>query len=127
MSDAVRAKHLPLKGLFRNGTDYSPGGLSLVGEDGPEILNLPQGSQVVPNGKTKALLAPKAPSLSPRSSMQTIRNETALTVHVVGASGDDHIRMLVNQGVGEALSQQNENMRRGGFGTIQTQYANQKG
>lgn len=127
MSDAVRAKHLPLKGLFANGTNYSPGGLALVGEQGPEILNLPQGSQVVPNGKTKALLAPKAPSLAPRSSMQTIRNETALTVHVVGASGDDHIRMLVNQGVGEALSQQNENMRRGGFGTIQTQFANQKG
>lgn len=127
MSDAVRAKHLPLKGLFANGTNYSPGGLALVGEQGPEILNLPQGSQVVPNGKTKALLAPKAPSLAPRSSMQTIRNETALTVHVVGASGDDHIRELVNQGVGEALSQQNENMRRGGFGTIQTQYANQKG
>ncbi len=127
MSDAVRAKHLPLKGLFANGTNYSPGGLALVGEQGPEILNLPQGSQVVPNGKTKALLAPKAPSLAPRSSMQTIRNETALTVHVVGASGDEHIRMLVNQGVGEALSQQNENMRRGGFGTIQTQFANQKG
>jgi hypothetical protein len=34
---------------FANGTDYAPGGLSLVGEHGPEILNIPRGSQVIPN------------------------------------------------------------------------------
>ncbi|WP_320188231.1 phage tail length tape measure family protein [Agrobacterium rosae] len=114
-------------GMYANGTSYSPGGLAIVGEQGPELLNLPQGSQVIPNGKSKQLLAPKAPSLSPRNSTQIVRNESALTVHIEGASGDDHIRMLVNQGVGEAFSQQNENMRRGGFGHIQAQYANQKG
>jgi len=43
-------------GNFRNwvkgnaaGTDYWSGGLSLVGEKGPEIVNLPRGSQVIPN------------------------------------------------------------------------------
>jgi SLT domain-containing protein len=33
-----------------NGTDYAPGGLSLVGERGPEWVNLPRGSKVWPNG-----------------------------------------------------------------------------
>jgi len=31
------------------GTNFAPGGLSIVGENGPEILNIPQGSQVIPN------------------------------------------------------------------------------
>lgn len=36
---------------FADGTDSAPGGLSIVGERGPEIVNLPKGSQVFPNGK----------------------------------------------------------------------------
>lgn len=35
---------------FANGTDYAPGGLALVGEHGPEFVNLPRGSKVWPNG-----------------------------------------------------------------------------
>lgn len=34
---------------FANGTNFAPGGLSLVGERGPELVNLPRGSQVIPN------------------------------------------------------------------------------
>lgn len=36
---------------FANGTNYAPGGMSLVGERGPELVNLPRGSQVIPNHK----------------------------------------------------------------------------
>ncbi len=121
------AKSGKITGLFANGTNYAPGGLAVVGEQGPEILNLPQGSQVIPNGKSKQLLAPKAPSLAPRSATQTVRNETALTVQISGANGDDHVRTLVKQGVDEALARQNDDMRRGGFGTLQSKYASQKG
>lgn len=39
----------PLVGKFASGTDFAPGGLSLVGENGPELVNLPRGAQVVPN------------------------------------------------------------------------------
>jgi len=35
---------------FANGTNFAPGGLALVGERGPEVVNLPRGSQVTPNG-----------------------------------------------------------------------------
>jgi len=45
-----------LGGLMNNmpdaeaeGTDFAPGGPTLVGERGPELVNLPTGSQVVPN------------------------------------------------------------------------------
>lgn len=41
-----------LKGIipgFASGTDYAPGGMALVGENGPELVNLPRGAQVVPN------------------------------------------------------------------------------
>lgn len=35
---------------FASGTSDAPGGWSWVGEDGPELVNLPQHSQVVPRG-----------------------------------------------------------------------------
>jgi hypothetical protein len=34
---------------FASGTDFAPGGMALVGEKGPEIVNLPRGSRVIPN------------------------------------------------------------------------------
>lgn len=34
---------------FAKGTDFAPGGMALVGENGPEILNIPRGGQVIPN------------------------------------------------------------------------------
>jgi hypothetical protein len=45
-----------LKGMFAEGTRNAPGGLSLVGEEGPELIHLPQGAKVVPNGDTEAIL-----------------------------------------------------------------------
>ena len=41
---------------FATGTTNAPGGMSLVGERGPELVNLPRGSQVIPNGRTSAML-----------------------------------------------------------------------
>ncbi len=34
---------------YATGTDFHPGGLAIVGEKGPELVNLPRGSQVIPN------------------------------------------------------------------------------
>lgn len=39
------------------GTNFAPGGLSLVGEKGPELVNLPRGSQVFSNPITEKLLS----------------------------------------------------------------------
>ena len=38
-----------LKYGYAQGTSFAPGGLALVGEMGPELVNLPRGSQVIPN------------------------------------------------------------------------------
>jgi len=34
---------------FADGTNFAPGGVALVGERGPELVNLPRGSSVTPN------------------------------------------------------------------------------
>lgn len=37
---------------YARGTSFHPGGLAVVGERGPELVSLPRGSQVYPNGQT---------------------------------------------------------------------------
>lgn len=46
---------------YAMGTNSAPGGLSVVGEKGPELMNVPRGAQIIPNHK---LMAPVMPSLS---------------------------------------------------------------
>lgn len=42
---------------FANGTNFAPGGLAIVGERGREVVNLPRGSQVIPNHKLTQAVA----------------------------------------------------------------------
>lgn len=42
---------------YAAGTKYHPGGLAIVGEEGPELVNLPRGSQVYTAQETRALLS----------------------------------------------------------------------
>lgn len=54
---AIRALIIkPLAGAlgipgFALGTNFAPGGLAIVGERGPELVNLPRGSRVTPNNE----------------------------------------------------------------------------
>lgn len=41
---------------FANGTVNAPGGMALVGERGPEIVNLPRGSQVIPAHRAQNMM-----------------------------------------------------------------------
>jgi len=41
--------HIAVRG-FASGTPFAPGGLAVVGENGPELMNVPRGSQITPNG-----------------------------------------------------------------------------
>jgi hypothetical protein len=49
----------PFSSLFKaqGGTDFAPGGLALVGERGPELVNLPRGSQVLPNDVSRQVMS----------------------------------------------------------------------
>lgn len=61
------------------GTNFATGGLSLVGENGPELVNLPRGSKVFTNQKTKSMvsnLAPTTGGLQDININGTIRLET---------------------------------------------------
>lgn len=40
---------------FAKGTNSAPGGAALVGENGPELVNLPRGSQVLTAARTRAM------------------------------------------------------------------------
>jgi hypothetical protein len=42
---------------FANGTNFAPGGTAVVGERGPELVNLPRGSRVVSAPQTRQVLA----------------------------------------------------------------------
>lgn len=50
---------LAIKGLknilpgFQTGTSFAPGGMAVVGEQGPELVNLPRGSKVIPNNSSR--------------------------------------------------------------------------
>lgn len=43
--------------MFASGTNSAPGGLSIVGEKGPELVNLPRGAQVFNAGQTQGMLS----------------------------------------------------------------------
>jgi hypothetical protein len=43
-------------GAFAMGTSFAPGGWALVGEMGPELVNLPRGSQVIPAADTRRMM-----------------------------------------------------------------------
>lgn len=112
-------KYVGLTGLFADGTNYAPGGMAIVGERGPELVNLPQGSQVFSNHKSMDM-------------MRGANNNQAVAppkydIHIYGGSGDDHIRSLVHQGIASAEAERNDTMRRGQFGDMQRRYGNQKG
>ena len=41
---------------YASGTDYHPGGLAMINEEGPEILDLPRGTRVIPHKQSMQLL-----------------------------------------------------------------------
>ena len=42
---------------YATGTDFAPGGWAIVGEQGPELVELPRGSRVFPAGETREMVA----------------------------------------------------------------------
>lgn len=45
-----------LSGQYASGTNNAPGGLALVGEEGPELVQLPQGSKVYTNSQSQSMM-----------------------------------------------------------------------
>ncbi|QIB26105.1 hypothetical protein [Caloranaerobacter azorensis] len=49
--------NIPEIPMLAKGTNNFAGGIAIVGEKGPELVNLPRGSQVLPNSKTEQILS----------------------------------------------------------------------
>ena len=96
---------------FAAGTDDAPGGLSLVGEKGPELVNLPGGAGVTPNNVLSSI-----GKLDPSKFMpsQTTMNHN-ITVDVTGANGDEAIRQIAHEaataGTLQAISYSNKKLK----------------
>ena len=56
-------RKLAESGAFARGTNFAPGGVALVGEEGPELVNLPRGAQVFSSPRTKQMLSNTATTL----------------------------------------------------------------
>jgi hypothetical protein len=74
---------------FATGTGFAPGGMALVGESGPELVNLPRGARVTNNMQT--------------SNMTT--NNSPVTVNVLGSNGRivETLRASLRSGSGDSL------------------------
>ncbi|MDX0555535.1 tail length tape measure protein [Sinorhizobium medicae] len=120
-------------GFTGTGGKYTPAGIVHKGEyvfDAAAVsrIGVPTLERLRGYASGGMVGAPRAPRLNGRgTSANSNVQPGVLQVQISGASGDDHMRTLVKQGVGEGLSQYNENQRRGGFGTMQSRYTSQKG
>lgn len=110
---------------FADGTESAPGGLAIVGERGRELVNLPRGSQVIPNHRTESALAANGNSKSGFSARQS-RPQVNVTI-MGNAYGDDHLQTAINNGVQQGFQAQEINNRRGNTGAQYDRWNKDKG
>lgn len=59
-------------GYMASGSNYAPGGWTMVGENGPELLNLPSGSQIKTNSQTNGMSTPSGGGNQVSVSIQSV-------------------------------------------------------
>ena len=79
-------------GFNAKGTDNWRGGLSWVGEEGPELVNLPKGSQVIPNGKSMDMASSNT-SKTPVTIQLVLQNGKAISEFLI----DDINKLIGNE------------------------------
>lgn len=89
------------------GTNFAPGGLSIVGEKGPELTYLPRGSQVLPNNLLKNFTSPSNGGAS--NSTVNINNNINATDAVLTGQ----VKEWVYEGSMQAVQQSNRVVNRG--------------
>jgi hypothetical protein len=110
-------------GLFADGTNYAPGGMAIVGERGPELLNLPQGSQVFDTNRTARMLGAGGQQGGGVASVRVFVDEDGNWQAKVES---------ISEGKAQSVSRQNiagyqKTQERGGFGRDQQTYMKRKG
>ena len=84
---------------FAKGTPFAPGGLSVVGERGPELMNLPRGAQIIPNHSIGGYLAGSGSSgtVDPASvskSTVEVRLADGLVGQILEQSGKNAVQIV---------------------------------
>lgn len=81
---------------FAKGTNSAPGGMSLVGEQGPELLNIPRGSQVISN--TNIAKALRQPAGQAQTGGGAVSSKVDVTNDVrVSVDKDGNLKAFVQQ------------------------------
>lgn len=76
---------------FARGTDYAPGGMALVGEQGPEMVYLPRGSQVKTASETRQRMGA---TFAPQVNIHMAPGTTAADARAIGDAVDQRLRAL---------------------------------
>lgn len=84
---------------FAKGTNNAPGGMALVGEQGPELVNLPKGSKVATAARTRALAGrvSAGPGASSGGRLRLVSGTLS-----IDASGEAYIRGIAEEVVDDA-------------------------
>lgn len=96
---ALRQAYRELTGnvpAFARGTSFAPGGRALVGEEGPEVVDLPRGAVVHPYSQSKAMLDDSAvvsELRALRAELATLRAEKNRADFLKIRNGNDQLRL----------------------------------
>jgi hypothetical protein len=107
-------------GGHADGTDSSPGGWKMVGERGPELMNVKPGSTVISNANIRAMT--QMPNVTGRSS-GSVNNTFRIAVDVSGANGDAAVHAIAYRAAMQGAAAAVETSRRASAGwATQHQY-----
>lgn len=89
---------------FANGTNSAPGGLSWVGEQGPELVNLPRGSQVFDHNRSMGMAANQNRPISVQTNI--INNAGVEVVENTVDDGQGGVRqeIILNRAVAQQIA-----------------------
>lgn len=73
---------------FAKGTRNAPGGMSLVGENGPELVDLPKGSSVFTNSETKNIYNSSNNSKTSSKGANIAVGGDTITIHITNAKNN---------------------------------------
>ncbi|MGO8313540.1 phage tail length tape measure family protein [Rhizobium ruizarguesonis] len=103
-------------GLYAGGTDFAPGGFAVVGEEGPELVQLPTGSRVHTNAKTMQMMMgrPSSPTPANLNVKFNVINNTGSSVKTQRRDTNDgpQFDVLIDEAVASNLNTPGTRSRR---------------
>jgi hypothetical protein len=81
---------------YAMGTDFAPGGVAMVGEQGRELVTLPRGASVLPNARTEALLKSQAQGVTVTNNFYSPKALDPYTMDKMARRQDRRLRAVLN-------------------------------